>query len=145
MDHTVEELRRCLADCFILYFKIHSCHWNVTGRNFYQDHKFFQELYEEIFSSIDDYAEHIRILGQFAPVSLHELYKHISSPEDSSVGNAEEMIDSIIRSNQVLLNDLNSLCSLANETNQQGLVDFISGRIRVHTKYDWQLKSSRRK
>jgi starvation-inducible DNA-binding protein len=38
-------------------------HWNVRGNTFQEQHKFFQEQYEQYFSVMDDVAEHIKKLN----------------------------------------------------------------------------------
>ena len=42
-----DSLKVVLADTFVLYFKTHSFHWNVTGPHFKSLHEMFEEQYTE--------------------------------------------------------------------------------------------------
>ncbi len=43
--------------------------------------------------------------------------------------------------NQMILTTLNMAFKLADELDQQGLADFIAGRIDTHKKHGWMLRS----
>ena len=55
--------------CFVL--KAQNFHWNVEGPLFKQLHDLFGEIYEEVYSSIDTFAEQLRALQMYTPASLH--------------------------------------------------------------------------
>jgi starvation-inducible DNA-binding protein len=61
------------ASEFSFYLKAHNFHWNVTGPDFLEYHQLFGAIYEEVYGSIDDYAEKIRALGTFVPASYSRL------------------------------------------------------------------------
>ena len=46
----MEELKICLQETFagnfVSYYRSHVAHVNIQGRNFYQDHKLLQKIYE---------------------------------------------------------------------------------------------------
>ena len=54
-----------LADNFLLYFKIHNFHRNVTGPQFNNLHSMFETQYTEL--CVADIAERIRALAVKAP------------------------------------------------------------------------------
>ena len=56
----VEILHTLLADEYVLYTKTRNYHWNVTGSNFSELHKFFETQYDELDIIIDDVAERVR-------------------------------------------------------------------------------------
>ena len=60
-------LSRVLADTYMLYLKTHNFHWNVEGANFRNLHLMFEEQYQALWKSLDELAERIRALGQYAP------------------------------------------------------------------------------
>ena len=49
---------------FAFYLKAHNFHWNIEGPDFLEYHELFGKIYEEVYSSIDDFAEKIRIFIQ---------------------------------------------------------------------------------
>ena len=142
MDQLEIALQRVLSNTFMMYFKSHSYHWNVTGRNFAQDHAFFGDLYSELHSSIDDIAERIRTLDVFAPRNIAELYQNKTILEDEEMPESfEAMISSLLTANAEIIVSLNRLFSEATAINNQGLADFASGLLDTHAKRAWMLKS----
>src|SRR5438045_623314 len=57
-----EILNKRLSDAFVLYTKTLNYHWNVTGIEFIQLHKLFEEQYEAQAEGIDALAERVRQL-----------------------------------------------------------------------------------
>ena len=53
-------LNRLLADEYLVYTKARNYHWNVTGPQFIELHKFFQEQYEKLDEIVDEVAERAR-------------------------------------------------------------------------------------
>ena len=70
-----EILNRLLSDEYVLYTKTRNYHWNVTGPQFNDLHKFFESQYEELNEFVDDIAERARQLGGRAFGSLAEFAK----------------------------------------------------------------------
>ena len=141
-DQAVAE---CLADTLgnavVLYFKAHGHHWNVIGIHFSQFHEFFSNIYEDVYSSIDPLAENMRKLGAMAPFRLSE-FMSLSSIEDANCGcDPLLMCADLHAANEVVLASLNDCFAAASAANQQGIADFIAGRISMHQKWAWQIKS----
>lgn len=135
-------LRIVLANKFVMYFKAHSYHWNVESDRFAMLHDFFGDIYTDVHGSIDEVAEHVRILGAYAPISLMELYNYKMIDEDSvKPASCREMLVSIADSNAKVIDSLNKLFELAEAQNEHGLADFVAGRIDVHKKHAWMIKS----
>ena len=65
-------LNTLLADEFLLYTKTRNFHWNVTGLQFNDLHKFFEAQYEALDDIIDEVAERARALGGRAFGTLEE-------------------------------------------------------------------------
>ena len=59
----VDILNKNLSDEYVLYTKTRNYHWNVTGIQFNDLHKFFESQYGELDAIIDDVAERNRSLG----------------------------------------------------------------------------------
>lgn len=142
MDQLEIALHRVLSNTFMMYFKAHSYHWNITGRNFAQDHAFFGDLYTKLHSCVDDIAEHIRSIGVYAPRNIAELYQNKTILEDEEMPESfEAMIGSLLTANGEITASLNRLFSEASAINNQGLADFAAGLLDTHAKYSWLLKS----
>lgn len=136
-----EHLKVVLATAFSLYLKSHNYHWNVTGRNFSQDHLFFGDLYSEIFDSIDEYAEHIRTFGVYTPGSLSR-FSELSKIEDElAVPESKYMYVKLANDNKILLNELKLAANIAEELKDHGILNFIEGKIDDHEKIQWKLNA----
>lgn len=140
-----ESLKVYLASSFCFYLKTHSFHWNVEGPDFPQYHEFLGDIYEEVFASIDETAEKIRTLDSYTPGSLIR-FKELSIIEDQlKIPRAELMLAELASDNQKLIELLRQTFRSAEEADEQGIVDYIAGRIDAHNKWQWQLKSSLKK
>ena len=57
----MEELQKAakiaFASQFTFYLKAHFFHWNVEGILFQELNALFEKIYEEVYGSIDDFAE----------------------------------------------------------------------------------------
>jgi starvation-inducible DNA-binding protein len=134
-------MKAILADAFHMYFKAHTFHWNVEGANFPEYHKFFGDVYEQLFDTIDPIAEEIRALGEYAPRSLTEL-KGSTSIDDSSVQTPTEMFASLLGDNSKILAGLTNGYKVAEAAGEIGLSNFLQDKIDAHKKLGWMIKST---
>lgn len=143
MNELATLMREVLGTSFMMYYKAQVYHWNVEGILFKQFHDFFGEIYSEVYGSIDGTAEEIRALGEYPSTGLTDI---ISSSRLSSTNlettNPIEMCKDLLVANGFVLNTLNDAFAKANETNQQGLADYLAGRIDSHKKHEWMLRST---
>ena len=141
METLIEIMRKVLADTFAMYLKSHNYHWNVEGSNFPQYHEFFGNLYEELHGAIDPIAEEIRSLNAYAPGSFTRFMELTEIEDELSIPTGIEMASRLSLDNEKVLMTLNMAFKLAEQFDKQGLADFIAGRIDVHNKHGWMLRS----
>ena len=134
-------MRKVLADAYAFQLKANNYHWNVEGSNFPQYHEFLSNLYEEVFGATDTIAEQIRALDAYAPGSFTRFLELTDIECEVNVPNSIEMIKRLSADNDKVLATLNMTFKLANELDKQGLVDFLAGRIDIHNKHGWMLRS----
>ena len=84
-----KQLEILLADSYIVMLKTQNFHWNVKGPLFTSLHQNFQVQYEELFLAVDEIAERIKALGEYAPAS-YEYYQKISKIKDSKEKDAKK-------------------------------------------------------
>jgi starvation-inducible DNA-binding protein len=126
---------------FSFYLKAHQFHWNVTGQNFRQYHDLFGTIYEEVYGSIDDFAEKIRSLGTFMPGS-YTRFSMLSKIEDEErILSDGEMIKELYQDNEKMIVILNKLYEASEASNTYGFSNFVAERIDAHAKHGWQLKA----
>jgi len=142
MTELTAALKVALANTFVMYFKLHSFHWNTEGRDFAEFHGFFGDLYDDVYGAVDPLAENLRKLDVYAPMSLMELYNNKTIMEESSIPDIQGMLSAALAANDQVLYSLNKVFALAQKENKQGLCNFIADRIDTHEKHGWQLRAS---
>lgn len=144
MDELIQIMRVTLGTAFALYLTTQGFHWNVEGKDFYQAHGLFGEQYEEQFAAIDKIAENIRSLDEYSPQSLVSLQSLslIESIEYDHKMTFEEMAIYLQQAHDIMISLLNEVLVLAERENENGIANFIGGRIEEHQKQRWMLKAS---
>jgi starvation-inducible DNA-binding protein len=140
-DEIAKGLSRFLADSFTLYLKTHQFHWNVTGPMFNTLHTMFQEQYTELWNSIDDIAERIRALDEYAPGSYQEFAKLTGITEAHGQTQAKEMIAQLLDGHEAVARTARSVFPAAEKGNDEATLDLLTQRIQVHEKTAWMLRS----
>jgi starvation-inducible DNA-binding protein len=137
-----KELGVLLADTFSLYHEAHGFHWNVKGPDFAQYHDLFADIYGDLYGSIDPLAENILKLGYDAPFHLSRFVAmrtiEETDPEDTPSSMAMELLKGI----NSLISSLKAAFVTADDMDEQGIADFIAGRIESTQKWAWQLRAS---
>ena len=143
MEALLQQLRLLQSNSFIYYTKAHGYHWNVEGILFDQFHEMFSDIYNDAWSAVDNYAEWIRIFSEYAEYNVSNVLAASNVKYDLGMtNNPVEMLRSLSLSNDVIISDLKQAFILANNLEEQGVADFIAGRIAVHQKWRWKINSS---
>ena len=137
----IDELKKVHADAFTFYLKAHYYHWNVEGPNFPQYHDFLQNLYQEVFASVDSIAELIRTLDSYAPGTLTRLKELTSIEETDDVPDGTTMMSRLLQENNILRASLLTAYRTAESTGEVGISNFLQDRIQAHEKHAWMLRS----
>jgi len=138
-----DSLKDLLASGYVLYHTAHGFHWNMKGEDFYEYHKLFLEIYEDIYESLDPIAENIVKLGDTAPFAMKDLYERSSIKEvNVAPKSIKDLASEFQRMNSEFVPQLKSAFDIANKVNEQGVANFIAERIDQHQKWDWFLKAS---
>jgi len=136
-------LATVLADATVMYHRVHGFHWNIVGTDFPQYHAKFEEIYNDVWESLDGIAENIRKVGGVAPFRLPDLMARSSVSDNPVEGySAEILVADLLVTNAGVLESLNMAYQIANAANRQGVVNFLAGRIEMHDKWAWQLSAS---
>ncbi len=139
----VNELSKILADEYVLYTKTRNAHWNVEGIDFYDKHKFFETQFEQLNEFIDSIAERIRILGHYAPASMKAFLglTHLSEAPQSANDSAGFITELLSDHESIIIQLRENINRFANEFEDLGTSDFITGLMQEHEKMAWFLRS----
>lgn len=137
------DLSKILADEYVLYTKTRNAHWNVEGADFYDKHKFFESQFEQLDQNIDNVAERIRSLGHYAPATLKSFLSLTHLTEESrGENNSKGFISELLNDHEsIVINLRKNINRFANEFNDFGTSDFITGLMEEHEKMAWFLRS----
>jgi uncharacterized protein len=135
------QLRDLLGDVVNFKFLAHGFHWNVRGINFQQFHEFFGEIYQDADDSIDGIAENIRRLNFDAPFRLTEFMESAPELEPTDSTDPLEMCRSLYQANEDVRECVVKALDLADDLEQQGIVNFLAERLDMHSKWQWQLRA----
>lgn len=141
MADAADALKVVLADSFAFFLKAQNYHWNVEGPNFPQLHSFFGELYGEVGGALDSIAEHIRVLDSYAPGSFSRFQELTSIEDELKIPPGNEMCRRLYEDNEKVLGSLRVAFEAAETEGAVGVSDFIQGRIDIHHKHAWMLRS----
>ncbi|GGX34869.1 Dps family protein [Aquimarina muelleri] len=137
----VLELNVLLADYNLYYQKLRGFHWNILGKNFFDLHHKFEELYNNAKVKIDDIAERILTL-QHHPVSQFKEYIKIATVKEvSPLLKDTEMVKELLQDHKKLLMQMRVVLNHAEEANDEGTIDMLGAYIGELEKLSWMLNA----
>jgi len=142
MEELIQAAKVAFSSTFSFYLKAHNFHWNVEGPDFYEYHKLLEKIYEEVYDSIDDFAEKIRSLGSYVPASYTRLSMLSEIEDQKEVLPKNQMVLVLLEDNRKMLQVLKLTYDLAEAANEHGFSNFLAERMDAHRKHGWMLKSS---
>ena len=145
MSDLGNSLKVVLADTFGMFLNAWNWHWNVEGPNFYEYHKLFGKIYEELFEAIDAVAEQVRALDEYAPGSYTRFKELTNIDEEVKIPTAANMVDKLLAANDRVIASLNSAMEQAKIANNEGVINFLGGRLETHAKHGWFLRATGKK
>jgi len=139
----IDILGNIIADQYVLYTKTRNYHWNVTGEDFAQYHKLFEEQYSAIDEDIDDVAERIRALGGKTPATLGEFLKSAALKEHpAKYPAAKIMIANLLSDHETVIRNLRKDIEICDDVDDVGTEDFLIQLMEKHEKTAWMLRAT---
>lgn len=142
MEHLHKALKIAFASEFSFYLKAHNYHWNVTGPFFSQLHDLFGKIYEEVYGSIDQFAEEIRSSGAFVPASYTRFSMLTQIDDETEIRDDGDMVQELLEDSDKMVKILKMVFDLATAEGEEGLADFLANRMDAHRKHSWMLRAT---
>ena len=142
MDELIKAMKIAFSTEFSFYLKAHYFHWNVEGSDFLEYHDLFGKIYEEVYGSIDPFAENIRKLGSYTPGSYTRFSMLSQIDDETSVLPKDQMVAELLEDNDKILKVIKLVYDLAEREGQHGLSNFLAERQDAHQKHGWMLRAS---
>jgi starvation-inducible DNA-binding protein len=142
MDELAKAMKIAFSTEFSFYLKSHFYHWNVEGPDFDQYHNLFSKIYEEVYESIDTFAENIRKLGTYTPGSYTRLSMLSQIDDELTVPPALDMINDLLNDSEKCIKIFKMVYDLSEREEEYGLSNFLAERIDAHKKHSWMLRAT---
>jgi starvation-inducible DNA-binding protein len=142
MTDLINKLTEVFNTNFVVYTRSHIAHLNITGRNFYSDHKLLNKIYDSLQADIDNIGEQLRTLGATAPESLGEIVDGSVVKDDMIFGMADELLETVLTDITALTALYRELEELAEEDDEDQISNFAQDRETTLTKFAWMLRST---
>ena len=104
-------------------------------------HLMFEEQYTELAGAVDQIAERIRALGQYAPGTFAQFSRLASIKDAEGVPKAEAMAKQLAADHETVGKTIRSVLPTAQEAGDEVTVGLLVDRLAVHEKTAWMLHS----
>ncbi|MCE1155945.1 MAG: DNA starvation/stationary phase protection protein [Bacteroidales bacterium] len=136
---TVNGLQQLLADFQVFYTNLRGFHWNVKGKNFFQLHARFEEMYNDASEKIDEIAERILMLDG-VPAHNFSQYLAVSTVKESGmVSDGDAGLMNVLETLSLLMEAERSVLATASEAGDESTVAMMSDYLKEQEKSVWML------
>jgi starvation-inducible DNA-binding protein len=136
----VQDLRRQVANAFVLYANYKHYHWQTYGPLFRDLHKLFDKLAKDVLPTLDDLAERIRMIGQDPPAHLLDAADLASVSAAAPHSTIRDMVEEADRNLLVVVKEMRRAAKVADEHADPGTVDLFSRFVQIHEKHEWWMR-----
>ncbi len=136
-----DKLNDLLANYQLFYQNLRGFHWNIKGKEFFELHLKFEELYNDAVIKVDEIAERILTLESEPLHTFTDYLKTTEITEAKGVSNGVDGVKITLQNFFVLINKEREILSLAADANDEGTVSLMSDYIVQTEKTMWMLNS----
>lgn len=142
MDKFVNQIKIAFASQYAFAIKAQNFHWNVEGSDFYQYHNLFETIYNEVYGSIDMFAENIRKIKAYTPASLSRFSTLTEISDEVEVLDPQAMVQELLRDAEKMQEIMKVLFVEAENRGEHGLSNFLADRQDAFAKHAWFLRAT---
>ena len=136
-----EQLNTLLANYQVFYINTRGFHWNITGKEFFELHAKFEELYNDLLEKVDEIAERILTLGHTPLHSFSDYLKLSTVKEATNISDGRQAVQLVVDNFGTVLSIQRSLLKVAQDSNDEGTAALMSDYIRQQEKLVWMLSA----
>lgn len=137
----VNGLNSLLATYSVYYQNLRGFHWNITGKEFFELHLKFEELYTAAQLTIDDVAERILTLGGRPLHTFEQFLASSKIPSATGLTGAKNTVETTLENLSALISLEREVASLASDAGDDGTLDLLTPTMREQEKTTWMLRS----
>ena len=144
VEEISSNLRRMLADVFVLYLKTKNFHWHISGRHFRDYHLLLDEQATQIFAMTDTIAERARKIGGTTIRSISDIAKNQRLKDNNKESvSPMDMISELCQDNQQLTRSLRATHEVCDRHNDVATTSLIEVWIDESERRTWFLAEIR--
>ncbi|MDX1270575.1 Dps family protein [Bizionia paragorgiae] len=136
-----EDLNKLLANFQLYYQNLRGIHWNIKGKNFFDLHVKFEELYTDANVKVDEIAERILTLGETPLHTFDDYTKAAKVPVGKNVSKDDKAVELIVDSLSQLLKIERSILEKSGEASDEGTNAMMSDFITEQEKTLWMMNA----
>lgn len=136
-----KKLNTLLASYSVLYMNTRGFHWNITGKEFFELHQKFEEIYNTLVVQIDEIAERILTLEGIPQHSFTDYLNHSKIAPQTEINSGNEALKYILEGYKTLVTIQREILSQASEIDDEGTVTLMSDYITTQEKEIWMYRS----
>lgn len=130
-------LNDLLANYSVFYQNTRGYHWNIQGKEFFELHVKFEELYNDLFIKIDEIAERVLTLGFKANYKFSDYLNTSKIKESKSTVDGKSSVAEILEAFKTILEKQRHILSLSGEIEDEGTNALMSDYISEQEKTVW--------
>ena len=138
---TANSLNTLLANFQIYYQNLRGLHWNIKGKNFFELHLKFEELYTDSQIKIDLIAERILTLGAHPIHTFEDYLEHSSLRIGKNIHQDQLAVELIVENLTASIELERPIAFMATEGADDGTTDLLSTFIAEQEKTLWMFRS----
>ena len=135
------QLNVLLANFQIYYQNLRGIHWNIKGKNFFDLHIKFEELYTNANVKVDEIAERVLTLGETPLHTFDDYVKVAKVPVGKNISKDENAVQLIVDSLTELLKIERQTLNAASEADDEGTNSMMSDFISEQEKTVWMMNA----
>jgi starvation-inducible DNA-binding protein len=136
----VESLQTQLANSFVVYLNYKHYHWQTFGPLFRDMHRLFDELAAEVYETIDEFAERIRMIGQNPLSRLEELIANSTVKSAAKNTDMREMIKEAQGNAVMIIKHMRGAIKMCEDADDPGTADVFTRHLQIYEKHEWFLR-----
>lgn len=136
-----QALNQLLANYQVFYMNTRGYHWNIKGKEFFELHAKFEEIYTDLQVKIDELAERVLTLG-YQP--MHSFSSYLDTSDISEHTDATDGVSTmtgLVNGFSSLIAQQRHVLAVASESGDEGTAALMSDYIREQEKLVWMLNA----
>ena len=137
----VTSLNTLLSSYQIQYMNARGFHWNIKGREFFELHLKFEEIYTLLLEKVDEIAERILTI-EGNPLHAFSDYLEASKIQEAKgISNGTQALETLLDGYTTLISMQREILAQAGEAEDEGTAALMSDYIKEQEKLVWMLKA----